>query len=64
MKNGTLKSLLASVTERLRAGGIPEPESDAWILFSYVTGIDRTHYLLEQTRPATEDEITRLEVAV
>lgn len=64
MKNGTLKSLLASVTERLRAGGIPEPESDAWILFSYVTGIDRTHYLLEQMRPATEDEITRLEAAV
>ena len=64
MKNETLKSLLASVTERLRAGGIPEPESDAWILFSYVTGIDRTHYLLEQMRPATEDEIGRLEAAV
>lgn len=64
MKNETLKSLLASVTERLRTGGIPEPESDAWILFSYVTGIDRTHYLLEQTRPATEDEVTRLEAAV
>ena len=64
MKNETLKSLLASVTERLRAGGIPEPESDAWILFSYVTGIDRTHYLLEQTRSATEDESSRLEAAV
>lgn len=64
MNAKTRKSVLSEVTARLREGGIPEPESDAWILFSYVTGLDRTHYLLEQERPATEDELTRLEAAV
>ena len=64
MNAKTRKSVLSEVTARLREGGIPEPESDAWILFSYVTGLDRTHYLMEQERPATEDELTRLEAAV
>lgn len=64
MNAKTLKSVLSEVTARLRAGGIPEPESDAWILFSHAFGLDRTHYLLEQERPATENELTRLEAAV
>ena len=55
MNAKTRKSVLSEVTARLRDGGIPEPESDAWILFSYVTGLDRTHYLLEQEQPATEE---------
>jgi len=60
----TLKKLLARAAERLSAGGIPEPKSDAWILFSYVTGLDRTHYLLEQTRAASEKEVAAMEAAL
>ncbi|MBR5348084.1 MAG: peptide chain release factor N(5)-glutamine methyltransferase [Lachnospiraceae bacterium] len=55
---------MADAVERLRTGGIPEPESDAWILFSHVFGLDRTHYLLEQERLADEEEMTRFEAAV
>lgn len=64
MKDMTRKNLLASVAQRLREGGIPEPESDAWILFSHVFGLDRTHYLLEQDRPADAGKMTQLEAAV
>ena len=60
----SLKHLLATVVDRLRAGGLPEPESDAWLLFSHVFHIDRTHYLLEQQRAVTDEERTRMEVVV
>ncbi|MBO7514338.1 MAG: peptide chain release factor N(5)-glutamine methyltransferase [Lachnospiraceae bacterium] len=62
--SATLKQILAGTVERLRAAGLPEPESDAWLLFSHVFSMDRAHYLLEQARPATGDEIARMESVV
>ena len=41
-----LKTILKTVTEQFREAGIPEPETDAWYLLEYVTGISRAAYLM------------------
>lgn len=42
----TYRQLLIFGETALRQNGIGEAASDAWILFEFVTGIDRTHYFL------------------
>lgn len=42
----TSKELLHYGTETLRRAGIVEAETDAWLLYSYVTGADRAQYYL------------------
>ncbi len=45
-------------TGELKAAGIPEPESDAWILMEHVTGMTRTRYYVDGfgTMPEKEEE--------
>lgn len=42
------RELFASGRAYLAAHGVPEADTDAWLLFEYVTGIDRAHYFLKQ----------------
>ena len=41
---------------RLAAAGVEEAAVDAWLLFSYYKKKDRTWYLLNRTKPASEEE--------
>ncbi|MCR5153777.1 MAG: peptide chain release factor N(5)-glutamine methyltransferase [Lachnospiraceae bacterium] len=38
--------ILNSIKNELSCGGIPEADADAWLLFEYVTGIDRAGFFL------------------
>ena len=40
----TYQEAYQKATGELKAAGIPEPESDSWILLEHVTGMTRTRY--------------------
>ena len=43
----TYQEAYQKATGELKAAGIPEPESDAWILLEHVTGMTRTRYYVD-----------------
>lgn len=49
------RELFVSGRDYLTLHGVPEAETDAWLLFEYVTGIDRTHYFLKQAENCNPD---------
>ncbi|MGI6107725.1 MAG: peptide chain release factor N(5)-glutamine methyltransferase [Lachnospiraceae bacterium] len=50
-----LREYVAAAADRLRKAGVPEPENDAWLLFSDSFGMDRTQYILDSERDFTPD---------
>ena len=42
----TYQEAYQKATGELKAAGIPEPESDAWILLEHVTGMTRTMWMV------------------
>ncbi len=57
----TYRQMLQSLQERFKEAGIEEFVSDAWILFSAASGLDRGRYLLEQREEMPAEERERLE---
>ncbi len=57
----TLAQLLKTGGERLRAAGVGEWKTDAWLLFEYALPITRKDYLLESAREAVPEERARFE---
>lgn len=57
----TYRQILQSLQERFKEAGIEEDRSDAWILFSAASGMDRGSYILEQREEMPEEERLRLE---
>ena len=55
----TYAGALKKGTEYLAGAQVSEPEADAFELFSYVTGQDRTHYLMRCGSVMKEDELER-----
>ncbi|MDO5539270.1 MAG: peptide chain release factor N(5)-glutamine methyltransferase [Eubacteriales bacterium] len=43
------RELLQNGRNYLESCNVPDSDVDAWLLFEFVTGIDRTHYFLRQT---------------
>ena len=50
----TYRELLQQGKEYLRGKDIEEWDSDAWLLFEFVTDLDRTHYPLHQGEPCED----------
>lgn len=53
------REVIAAAAGKLRGAGVPEPENDAWLLFSESFGMSRTDYLLdaeEEFHPAPDRE--------
>ncbi len=46
------REMLRQGEAKLRDAGVPEPEVDAWILFSHITGLSKTRYYM-----VSEDEV-------
>lgn len=57
----TYRQILQSLQERFKEAGIEEDRSDAWILFSAASGLDRGSYILEQREEMPEEKRLRLE---
>lgn len=57
----TYEEMLRKCRRNLEKAGIDDPDSDAWGLFEFVTGMDRTHYFLENREEMKKEEIKRLE---
>lgn len=57
----TYEEMLRKCRRNLESAGIDDPDSDAWGLFEFVTGMDRTHYFLENREEMKVEEIKRLE---
>lgn len=55
-----LRELLTRTAARLRAAGVPSPETDAALLLGAVTGLNRTSLMLAR-RSATNAELAQLE---
>lgn len=55
----TLREALKSGEEYLRARDIEEAGTDAWLLLRFVTGVDRTHFLLERDQEMAQGEAVR-----
>ena len=58
----TAQEWLRKAADSLRAAGIADADSDAWILFSHVTGMSRMDYSLDRNRSLDEDGVRRLEI--
>ena len=54
----TYQEAYQKATGELKAVGIPEPESDAWILLEHVTGMTRTRYYVDgfERMPKNEED--------
>ena len=54
----TYQEAYQKATGELKAAGIPEPESDAWILLEHVTGMTRTRYYVDgfERMPKNEED--------
>lgn len=50
----TRRESLTWAVERLRMAGVPEPEADAWVLFSECFGMNRATYFLRRDEETTE----------
>ena len=57
----TYRQMLQSLQEKFKEADIEEYASDAWILFSAASGLDRGHYLLDQQEEMPEKERAILE---
>lgn len=51
----TLQETLRSGEQYLEAQNIDEADANAWLLFQFVTGIDRTRFLLDRSQEISED---------
>ncbi|MDO4343859.1 MAG: peptide chain release factor N(5)-glutamine methyltransferase [Eubacteriales bacterium] len=51
----TWRKTLRKAESFLRESGIEEFKTDAWLLMTYATGMDRTHYFLVQEEEFSED---------
>ena len=56
----TAQEWLRKAADSLRAAGIADADSDAWILFSHVTGMSRMDYSLDRNHCLAEEENRRL----
>ena len=54
----TYQEAYQKATGELKAAGIPEPESDSWILLEHVTGMTRTRYYVDgfERMPKNEED--------
>lgn len=57
----TYEEMLRKCRMNLEKAGIDDPDSDAWGLFEFVTGMDRTHFFLESREEMKKKEIKKLE---
>lgn len=57
----TYEEMLRKCRMNLEKAEIDDPDSDAWGLFEFVTGMDRTHYFLENREEMKMEEVRRLE---
>lgn len=57
----TAKGWLKEAAGRLAAAKTADADSDAWLIFSHVTGMSRMDYSLDRDHPLSEDETDRLE---
>ncbi|MDD6213537.1 MAG: peptide chain release factor N(5)-glutamine methyltransferase [Clostridiales bacterium] len=55
------KESLKQVCERLEKAGIPEPDWDAWYLFSHAAHMNRAAYFMKQAEEMPSDEELELE---
>ena len=54
------KRLYETIEEMLIAGGLKEAESDAWLLFSHVTGLSRASFHADpEAELPDEEEVAR-----
>lgn len=52
----TCKESLRQAVESLTAANVPDAEIDAWYLFEYVTGMNRSSYFLRMNEPMPEEQ--------
>lgn len=45
------RQLLKDGAAELRKAGVPDPDTDAWLLLEAASGMDRAHYYMEAERP-------------
>ena len=57
----TWSGLLRETERRLRAAGVPEPETDAALLLEEISGLNRAAWFLKQHEPAPQQAADRLE---
>ncbi|MGN0354865.1 MAG: peptide chain release factor N(5)-glutamine methyltransferase [Muricoprocola sp.] len=57
----TYEEALRRCRMSLENTGIDDPDSDAWGLFEFVTGMDRTHFFLENREEMKNEERKKLE---
>lgn len=55
----TYQEALKKAVEDLKNSNVPEPESDAWILLEYVTGMTRTRYYVDGFGSMPEEQKDR-----
>ena len=55
----TLKEALAKAVDKLQQMEVPDADSDAWYLLSYVTGLDRAAFFLHGDEPMAEPDMIR-----
>ena len=54
----TWQEAFAACAGALEKAGVPEPETDAWVLLQYAGGIDRTFWLLHKQEEMPESALT------
>lgn len=52
----TYRQALLHATQLLQENGVPDSSNDAWLLLHYVSGMSRTDYILNMTRPMPEEQ--------
>lgn len=60
----TAAEVLKAGEEILKSADIMESKVDAWLLFSFVTGYDRTAFFMHSSEPLLEDVATRYNEAI
>ena len=53
----TLKMLWQDYAAKFRETGFPEPETDAWYLLEYVTGISRARYFMNPDQEVSDEQM-------
>ena len=56
----TCRAALARCEAELTGAGVPEPKSDAWLLFSDVTGMDKNAFYLREKEELEEEKEKKL----
>ena len=56
----TAQEWLRKASASLESAGIADAESDAWLMFSHVTGMSRMEYTLDRDKCLSDEEICSL----